>query len=242
MACFIKMMENVFVEIETIRIILLVVMLGIAGIFDVKTRRIPDVLWLIFGGIGTVLYIWDHEGTITPYHHIAIITSVCIALMIYRWRIAGLADSIAVGTMTVILPVYYEFVMMPIMILIMAFFTVVFVMVLYNITLNITDLIHSRKLFSEFKNEPKYKKLFAFVAIHRKRKHEKFVIPAENSMNITPDVKSFVFLSSRNKVTRENQLLQINEMYVQSVPPLIAYMFGVAVFLLLPEILNMLFS
>ena len=229
-------------EIEIlIRIVLLVVMLGIAGIFDAKTRRIPDVLWLIFGGIGTVLYIWDYES-ITPYHHVAMITSVCIALMIYRWRIAGLADSFAVVVMTVILPVHYEFVMMPILILVMAFCIVVFVMVLYNVALNTNDLIRSRKLFSEFKNESKYKKLFAFVAIHRKRKHEKFVMPAENSMNITPDVKSFMFLSSQNKVTRENQLLQINEMYVQSVPPLITYMFGVVMFLLLPEILSMLFS
>ena len=86
--------------------------------------------------------------------------------------------------------------------------------------------------------ESKYKKIFAFVTIHRKRKCEKFVIPTENSMSITPNVKSFVFLSSRNRVTRDNQLLQSNEMHVQNVPPLIAYMFGVAVFLLLPEILS----
>ena len=57
-------------------------------------------------------------------------------------------------------------------------------------------------------------------------------------MSITPNVKSFVFLSSRNRVTRDDEFLQSNEMYVQNVPPLTAYMFGVAVFLLLPEILS----
>lgn len=218
-------------------------MLGIAGIFDVTSRKIPDVIWLIFGGIGAALYLWDYDG-MTPYHTITIFTSIFVGIILWRWRIAGVADSFAIFAMTVILPVHYEFVMMPIMILVMSFLLVVVFVTLYNVSLNVSDIIRSRRMdiFSEFKSEPKHKKAFAFVAIHRKRKFEKFVIPMEKSTNIAPDVKSFVFLSSRNKIKRDNQLLQSNQMYVQSVPPLIIYMFGVAVFLLLPEILSMLFS
>jgi len=215
-------------------------MLGIAAAFDVRSRKIPDGIWLVFGGIGAVLYAWDYDdGGITPYHVITVLTSIFAGIILWRWKIAGLADTFAILTMAVILPVHYEFVMMPIMILVSAFFLAVVFVTLYNIFLNLSDIIRSRKLdlFSEF-SEPKHKKIFAFVAVHRKRKYEKFVIPTENSMSITPNVKSFVFLSSRNIVTRDNQLLQSNKMYVQSVPPLIAYMFGVAVFLLLPEILS----
>jgi len=216
-------------------------MLGIAAIFDVRTRKIPDVLWLIFGGIGAVLYAWDYG--MTPYHVITIFTSVFAGILLWRWRITGLADSFAILAMAIILPVHYEFVMMPIIILVTAFFLVVIFVTAYNVSLNVFDIIRSRRMniFSEF-SEPKHKKLFAFVVFHRKRKYEKFVIPMENSMNITPDVKSFVFLSSRSKVKRDNQLLQSNGMYVQSVPPLTAYMFGVGLFLLLPEIFSMLFS
>ena len=229
-------------DIETLRILLLVSMLGITGIFDVKSRRIPDVLWLIFGGIGAMLYVLDYDG-VTQYHVITIFTSVFAGMMLWRWRIAGLADTFAVLAMTVILPVHYEFVMMPIMILVISFFLVVIFVMIYNVSLNLSDVIRSKKIdiFSEFKSEPKHKKIFAFVAVHRKRKFEKFVIPMENSTNITPNAKSFVFLSSRNKVTRDNQLPQSNEMYVQSVPPLVAYMLGVTLFLLLPEILSMIF-
>jgi len=224
--------------VESLRIILLVSMLGIAAVFDVKSRKIPDGIWIIFGGIGAILYAWDYDG-ITPYHVITIFTSVFAGMMLWRWGIAGTADAFAILAMVVILPVHYEFVMMPIMILVVAFFLVVIFVTLYNVFLNLSDIIRSRKLdiFSEF-SEPKHKKILAFVAVHRKRKYEKFVIPTENSMSITPNVKSFVFLSSRNRVTRYSQLLQSNEMYVQNVPPLIAYMFGVAVFLLLPEILS----
>ena len=215
-------------------------MLGIAAAFDVRSRRIPDGIWLVFGGIGAVLYAWDYDdGGITPYHVITVLTSIFAGIILWRWKIAGLADTFAIFAMAVILPVHYEFVMMPIMILAAAFFLVVIFVTLHNVFLNLSDIIRSRKLdiFSEF-SEPKHKKIFAFVSVHRKRKYEKFVISTENSMSITPNVKSFVFLSSRNRVIRYSQLLQSNKMYVQSVPPLIAYMFGVAVFLLLPEILS----
>ena len=224
--------------VESLRILLLVSMLGIAAVFDVRSRKIPDVVWLVFGGIGAVLYAWDYDDGMTSYHVITVFTSIFAGMMLWRWKIAGLADTFAILTMAVILPVHYEFVMVPIMILVAAFFLVVIFVTLYNVFLNLSDIIRSRKMdmFSEF-SEPKHKKIFAFVAVHRKRKYEKFVIPTENSMSITPNVKSFVFLSSRNKVTRDNQLLQSNEMYVQSVPPLIAYMFGVGLFLSLPEIL-----
>ena len=152
-----------------LRIILLVSMLGIAGFFDVRSRKIPDVVWLIFGGIGAILYAWDHHS-MTPYHVITIFTSVLAAMMLWRWKIAGLADSFAILAMTVILPVHYEFVMMPIVIMVSSFFLVVIFVTMYNVSLNLSDAIRSKKMdiFSEF-SEPKYKKAFAFVTVHRKR-------------------------------------------------------------------------
>ena len=232
--------------VESIRIILLVLMLGIAGLLDFKTRKIPDVLWLVFGGMGAILYLWDHDA-LSPYHYITMILGGSASLMVWRWRIAGVADSFAIVSMTVILPVHYEFVMMPIIILVLSFVIVVFATVLYNIVLNLLDIIKQKKrLFSEFPNEPTHRKLFAFVSSHRKRKHETFVIPIEKSWSITPNIRSFRFLSHyRNKVTRKsNQLslpLQPSKMmtYVQNIPPLTTFMFGVAVFLLLPEIISM---
>ena len=214
-------------------------MLGIAGIFDIKSRKIPDVIWLIFGEIDAVLYAWDHDG-MTPYHTITIFTSVFAGIILWRWKIVGSADAFAILAITVILPVHYGFVMMPIMILVTSFLLVVIFVTTYNVFLNVSDMIRIKKLdvFSEF-SEPRYRKAFAFVAVHRKRRFEKFVIPAENS--IISHIKSFVFLSHRNKI-RDSQLLQSNVTYVQSIPPLITYMFGVALFLLLPEILSLLFS
>ncbi|MGI9567796.1 MAG: hypothetical protein ACR2LL_12400, partial [Nitrosopumilus sp.] len=181
--------------------------------------------------------------TITPYHIITIITSAFVGVAIWRWKITGLADCFAIIAMAVILPVHYDFVMMPIIILVATFFLVVTVVTMYNVFLNLSDIIRSKRLdiFSEFQSESKIKKIFAFFTVHGKREYERFVIPAEYSMSITTDIKSFVFLSSRKRVKRNSQL-QSNGMYVQNVPPLISYMFGIAVFLLLPEILSVLYD
>jgi len=231
------------VEFDTvqIRIILLLVMLGIGGVLDFKTRKIPDILWLVFGGIGTILYIWDYH-TITSYHIIAILTSAFVGVAIWRWKIAGLADCFAIIAMAVILPVHYEFVMMPIMTLVVAFFVLIFSTMIYNISLNLAEMIQTKRwVFSEFKYESKFKKAFAFLAIHRKRRHEKFAISAEKNSEIESNTKSFVLLLSKNNMTRDNKIQQSNQMYVQNIPPLITFLFGVAVFLLLPEIILIFF-
>ena len=217
-------------------------MLGIGGVFDFKTRKIPDLLWLIFGGIGAILYIWDHH-VITPYQIIAILTSTFVGVSIWRWKMAGLADCFAIIAMAVILPVHYEFVMMPIMVLVMAFFIMVIGMVLYNVSLNLAEMIITKNwAFSEFKSESRYKKAFAFLAIHKKRRYERFVISSEKNFEMKLNSKVFVFMSSKKITHRDNQIIESkNKMYAQNVPPVITFLFGVAVFLLLPEILNILF-
>ena len=212
-------------------------MLGAASIFDVRTRKIPDVIWMIFGGMGTALHIWDY-GDLTSYETLTMIVTGAVAILTYMYRIAGIGDVFAILSMAIILPVHYGFVMIPVTVLIISFFLIVIFVTIYNISLNVSDMIRSRKIpFSEF-NEPKHKKIFAFFTIHRKRSFEKFVIPSEKSMSIVPNKKSFVLLSSRkpfNDLQREPN----ETIFVQNIPPLVSYMFGVATFLLLPEILSL---
>ena len=188
-------------------------MLGIGSVYDLKTRKVPDILWLVFGGIGAILYIWDYQTT-TSYYVIAIFTSSFVGVAIWKWKIAGAADCFAIIAMAVILSVHYEFVMMPIMILVMAFFIMVFGLMMCNISLNLAEIIRTKKwIFSEFKAESRYKKIFAFLAIHRKRRYERFVISAEKNSEIKSDSKSFVFLSSKNKKYRNNQIESKKKMY-----------------------------
>jgi hypothetical protein len=95
-------------------------MLGIASYFDIKTRMVPDVIWLIFGGLGAILYFFDWPS-MTSYHILSMIVAGSIALLFYVYKITGTADIFAILSMTVILSVYHEFVMVPVIVLIGGF-------------------------------------------------------------------------------------------------------------------------
>ncbi|MDH3834611.1 MAG: hypothetical protein OES34_10710, partial [Nitrosopumilus sp.] len=146
-------------EITAIRILLLVFMLGTASIFDVKTRKIPDTVWIVFGGLGAILYIFDG---VTSYEILSMLTAGAIAMLLYLYKTTAAGDVFAMLSIAVILPVHYGFVMVPIVVLIASFFLVIISVILYNASLNVLDMTRTRNvIFSEF-NESKYKKIFAF--------------------------------------------------------------------------------
>ena len=145
-------------DIVSIRIILLLSMLGIASYFDIKTRMVPDVIWLIFGGLGTILYVFDYES-VTSYHLLAVIMGGFASFMIWRWRLVGIADVFAVLVITVILPVHYEFVMVPIAVLIGSFVIVGFVTLVHYIILK----IRYRIPLNQIKLQPLIPYVFGFA-------------------------------------------------------------------------------
>ena len=225
-------------ELFQIRIILLLILFGIASVYDYKTRKIPDVLWIAFTGIGGMLYVIDYESFST-YHVISFFTSCVFALLLYRMKFVGMADVFGIISIAVILPVHYEFVMIPILGTILALIIVVFVIVLYNVILNVTDMMSAKRksLFCEFEGESLYRKVFALFFIHRRRKYEKFVISSENQYPAIPKNRSFVLISRTKEISP-----QMKGGFVQNTPPFVLFMTVGIVLLLLPEIFGLLFS
>lgn len=224
------------IELFQIRIIILLILFCIASIYDYKTRKIPDVLWVVFVGAGGVLYVIDYE-ILSAYHVITFFTSCTFAFLLYRMKFVGMADMFGIISISVILPVYYEFVMIPILVTIFALILIISATVLYNVTLNTIDIISTKRksLFCEFTEEPLYRKLLAVFFIHRRRGYEKFVISSENQYSIIPKNRSFVLIA-KNKETLQT------EGFVQNVSPFVLFMMIGIVLLLLPEILNMVSS
>jgi len=232
-------------SLELIRIILLLVMLGIAAIFDIKTRRVPDHIWIISGGFGAFLYLFDWQNT-TSYDILAMITTGAIAILLWFYRVMGQADIFAMASMAAILPVYYDdLVMIPIMITLGAVMIAGIFTILYNAILNLQDWLKlKQRPFSDF-DEPIYKKILAFFTVHRKRKDEKFVVLAEKKNDDNSSYKKNVRkleLSGWKKKhdLTKNNMTDILGAYVEKPPPLIVYMFGITVFFLLPELLYVL--
>ena len=217
-------------------------MLAIAAIFDIKTRKVPDHIWIISGGLGVFLYLFDWQDT-TSYDILAMITTGAIAILLWAYRLMGQADIFAMASMAVILPVYYDdLVMMPIMVTLGAVMIAGLFTILYNAILNSQDWLKlKQRPFSDF-DEPTYKKILAFFTVHRQRKGEKFVLLAEkkNDDHNTSCKKNARKLElsgwkKKHDLTK-NKVTDNLGVYVEKPPPLIVYMFGITVFFLLPEL------
>ena len=222
-------------ELFQIRIVLLLALFGIASVYDYKTRKIPDVLWIISGGISGILYIFDYQDA-SAYHVISFFTSCFFGFMLYRFKFVGMADLFAIVSISVILPVHYEFMMIPIAVTVLALILVVISVTFYNAILNTIYSISKRKLpFENFSKEPIYRKVFAYFSIHKKRRFEKYVILSEKYYPVIPKNRSFVFIS------RDKEISNMQGGFVQNAPPFLVFMMIGIVLLLLPEILGMLF-
>lgn len=224
-------------ELLQIRIILLLILFGIASVYDYKTRKIPDVLWIVFSGVGGMLYLIDYDS-FSAYHVISFFTSCVFAFLLYRMKFIGMADVFGIISISVILPVHYEFVMVPILGTILALILVVFVTVLYNFTLNVMDMMSAKRksLFGEFVGESLYRKILAIFFIHRKRRYEKFVISSENQYPAIPKNRSFVLISRNKEISP-----QMDGGFVQNAPPFVVFMM-IGLVLLLPEIIEIFFG
>ncbi|MDH3764189.1 MAG: hypothetical protein OER82_00060 [Nitrosopumilus sp.] len=225
------------IELFQVRIILLLTLFGIASAYDYKTRRIPDILWIAFSGIGGVLYVMDYES-FSAYHVISFFTSCFFGFVLYRLKFVGMADMFGIISIAVILPVHYEFVMIPILGTILSLILVVSATLLYNVLLNTMDMMSKRKrrrLFDRFTGEPLYRKFLAFFFIHRKRRYERFVISAESQYPTIPKNRSFVLISRSKEISQVGGL-------VHNAPPFVVFMMIGLVLLLFPEILGLSFS
>lgn len=98
-------------------------MLAIASILDIKKREVPDKVWLIFGAAGILFTFFelfldgkptdnsassDYQGKISYLIHFSIGAAIMsvIGYVTYRAGFFGGADSKALVTIAVILPVY----------------------------------------------------------------------------------------------------------------------------------------
>ncbi|MCA9813009.1 MAG: prepilin peptidase [Nitrosarchaeum sp.] len=230
------MYEDSTAIIEFVRIIILIAMLGAASYFDVKTRKIPDLVWLIFGGFGAILYVFDWQS-VTSYHILSMIVAAATSLLLYLYRLTGTADVFVILGIAVVLPVSYEFVMVPITVLIGTATIVAVLVTLYNVILNLLGLVKNKTLFPEFA-EPRHRKVLALFFTHRKRRWEKFVTPAESFSSTNR--KSFVLSAwNRKPVSNQLQIICNQNTTVQNIIPFVTCLFGVSLLLMFPQMIHL---
>lgn len=91
-------------SIEGIRIILALIMLGIACVSDIKKREIHDLLWIIFGGIAAILI--PFAGNLQDELYSIGISLIVAPIAIIIWRVGlfGGADAFALIVLAALVP------------------------------------------------------------------------------------------------------------------------------------------
>ncbi|MEM3065129.1 MAG: hypothetical protein QW177_07140 [Candidatus Nitrosotenuis sp.] len=160
--------------IEEIQVVIAISMFAVAAFFDVKERKIHDIVWLAFGGAGAVLYAFEFPNIIDI---MSVAVGVSLALTFWFFRLYAGADTLALISLSVILPTYNGFIIPLSTVVIATAISMIYGLV-YNLVVNSKTFLNNKKIFEEF-DEPTHRKLAAFFLIHKKAKNEKFVFPAE---------------------------------------------------------------
>lgn len=161
-------------EIELVREICSVVMLSVASYSDIKRRKISDMVWLVFGGIGAAIYFFEPPS---PDAVLYVVCGIIIAIVCLCSKIVGQADCLGLVALAVTFPVIDGIPVVPLVAVATTLLASAFSLC-YNLSCNISDLV-AGKLFSGICERP-HRKALAFLLLHRKRGHERFVFCAQD--------------------------------------------------------------
>lgn len=200
-------------EVCWIRQVLALLMLSAAAYFDIKMREVNDIIWIIFGGVGVVMYLFEPVYPLVAFY---LVFGVSVGAIWILTRVFGQADGLAVIALSITFPIHDN---LPVGLLVSigAPFLASLYGICYNVAYNTSDLVHGRMFLGVCEN--RYRKAFAFLVLHRRRPHERFVFPAQN--------KGRLIFHFRPKSDQE--FAGRFDGYVTSAIPLIPFMLGLVI-------------
>src|SRR5574337_1277505 len=91
-------------DISNIRIILAIIMLGIASYTDIKKREIDDRIWMIFGGLSFVILFFT-PNIVNSLFTVGISLIVTpVVILVWRFGFFGGADAFALIVLAALVP------------------------------------------------------------------------------------------------------------------------------------------
>ena len=166
-------------DINNVRIILAVVMLGIASYTDVRKREIDDRIWMIFGGLSFVILFFTPNIYNSLWTVGISLVVAPVALLVWKFGFFGGADAFALIVLAALAPgaTFAEFQVNPFTTLINTIILSI-IPVIVNILRNVISLIRHDNIFEGFENETRKNKIIAMFIGHRS-KHPKFSFSIE---------------------------------------------------------------
>lgn len=193
---------------EPAREVLSLALFSVASYLDLKSREVSDLVWISFGGAGACLYLLEPSAPV-PVLYIAAGAGVALAGLVTR--AFGQADCLAVFSLAVILPSYCGIPLAVAISLAAPVAASLYALVL-NVAYNLSDLSHG-SLFAGL-SERRLRKALAFFVLHRRREHERFVVPAQEGGR----------LAFRILIDDESGFAENFRGYVSSALPLVPFM------------------
>ena len=166
-------------DVNSIRIILAIAMLGIASYTDIRKREIDDRIWMIFGGLSFVILFFT-TNIYSSLWTIGISLIVApIVLIIWRFGFFGGADAFALIVLAALAPglTFTDSQINPFTTLTNTIILSI-IPVVVNILRNVISLIRHDDIFAGFENETRKNKIIAMLIGHRS-KNPKFSFSIE---------------------------------------------------------------
>ena len=160
-------MIDLIFDLNHLRIILAIGMLGYASFTDIVKREISDYVWIVFGGIAAVLLIFEPNfaESLTAIGISMIV--VPIAIIIWRVGLFGGADAFAIIVLAALVPQFTltESTITPFTILTNAILLSISPLII-NFIKNIIELAKGKNIFDGFE-EPTRRRLMAMFLGYR---------------------------------------------------------------------------
>jgi preflagellin peptidase FlaK len=157
-------------DVNNMRILLALLMLGIASYTDIRKREVNDMLWIIFGGLSIVTLFFMPD---VLHSLISIGISLIVApivLLVWRMGFFGGADAFALIVLASLAPGYTfsNAQITPLTTLTNAALLSI-IPIIINVTRNIISILQHKDIFEGFENETQKSKIIALFMGYRSK-------------------------------------------------------------------------
>jgi preflagellin peptidase FlaK len=155
-------------DVNNIRILLALLMLGIASYTDIRKREVNDMLWIIFGGLSIVTLFFTPD---ILHSLISVGISLIVApivLLVWRMGFFGGADAFALIVLASLAPgsTFSNAQITPLTTLTNAALLSI-IPIIINMTRNIISILQHKDIFEGFENETQKSKIIALFMGYR---------------------------------------------------------------------------
>lgn len=165
--------------VDVVRVAISSIMLGLATFWDLRSREVNDLLWIVFGGIAVALIFFGADISHTLVNVGISLIIAPVAIIIWRFGFFGGADAlglIVLSALSTDLSLTSGFITPFTTLTNSAILSVA--PIFFNISRNLTSLARHKNIFEGLENESHRNKIIAMFIGHR-AKHPTFSFSIE---------------------------------------------------------------